>query len=166
MPSLLSQSQNPMLTITPPEAHQSLTCSPQSLFTSFHNIDASSTFPSSTDDITNMPHRLPDPDSLVAGVPSTSPTFALKMGSSQPAMSDVSQALEIARESPAGASDPTVGKILDQAIAHIWSKIQAKPDDYVMTREEFSVFNYFQHRFTGNKAAAAARARFWDKTNA
>ncbi|OAQ97229.1 hypothetical protein LLEC1_02991 [Akanthomyces lecanii] len=84
-----------------------------------------------------MPHRLPDPDSLVAGVPSTSLAFAMKMGSSQHAMSDVSQALEIARESPAGASDPTVGKILDHAIAHIWGKIQARPDDYVMTREDW-----------------------------
>ncbi|ATY62682.1 hypothetical protein CCM_00941 [Cordyceps militaris CM01] len=114
-----------------------------------------------------MPHRLPDPASLVAGVPSTNSALFLKMGSSsQLVMSDVSQALEIARESPAGASDPTVSKILDQAIAHIWKKIQAKPNDYVMTRDEFSVFNYFQHRFAGDKTAIAARARFWNSTKA
>ncbi|KAM3551603.1 hypothetical protein MY1884_007633 [Beauveria asiatica] len=111
-----------------------------------------------------MPHRLPDPASLVAGV-SSSPAFSLKMGSS-PVMSDVSQALEIARESPAGASDATVSRILDQAIASIWNKIQAQPDDYVMTRDEFSVFNYFQHRFNGDKTAVAARARYWNSTKA
>ncbi|TQW00682.1 hypothetical protein V2A60_001738 [Cordyceps javanica] len=115
-----------------------------------------------------MPHRLPDPASLVAGVPSISrPVLSLKMGSSShPTMSDVSQALEIARESPAGASDPTVSKILDQAITHIWKKIQAKPDEYVMTRDEFSVFNYFQHRFVGDKTAMDARARYWNGTKA
>ncbi|KAM3450849.1 hypothetical protein MY8738_008567 [Beauveria namnaoensis] len=114
-----------------------------------------------------MPHRLPEPASLVAGVSSTSPASFLNMGSSsQLVMSDVSQALEIARESPAGASDPTMSKFLDQAITHIWKKIQAKPDEYAMTRDEFPVFNYFQHRFTGDKTAVAARARYWNSTQA
>lgn len=114
-----------------------------------------------------MPHRLPDPASLVAGVPSSNPIFSRKMSSSsQPIMSEVTQALEIARESPAGASDPTVHKILDQAITHIWNKVQSKPDEYVMTRDEFSVFNYFQHRFVGNKTAIAARARYWNNIKA
>ncbi|KAJ6787798.1 hypothetical protein PWT90_01475 [Aphanocladium album] len=156
-----------MLTIPPPEAQQAHTYTSQPPSSSFYTINTYPSLPSSNFDTNNMPHRLPDPASLVAGVPSSNHAFSLKLGSSsQPIMSDVTQALEIARESPAGASDPTVRKILDQAIMHIWNKVQAEPEDYVMTRDEFSVFNYFQHRFSGNKTAVAARARFWNNTKA
>ncbi|KAK9782806.1 hypothetical protein SCAR479_01149 [Seiridium cardinale] len=74
----------------------------------------------------------------------------------------VAQALEIARESPDGAMDPTVSGILEGALAQIWAKVQAHPNSYIMSRDEFAVFNYFQHRFEGNKTATAARRRYWD----
>jgi hypothetical protein len=78
----------------------------------------------------------------------------------------VSQALEIARESPDGAQDPTVSKILEQALSSIWAKVEAQPTSYVMTRDEFAVFNFFQHRFIGNQTAVLARRRYWDETHA
>lgn len=78
----------------------------------------------------------------------------------------VAQALEIARESPDGSSDPTISKILEAALAQIWAKVQAQPDSYVMTRDEFAVFNFFQHRFAGDKTAVKARKRYWDNTHA
>jgi hypothetical protein len=78
----------------------------------------------------------------------------------------VAQALEIARESPDGSSDPTISKILEAALARIWSKVTENPDSYVMTKDEFAVFNFFQHRFTGNKMAIGARKRYWDNTHA
>jgi hypothetical protein len=78
----------------------------------------------------------------------------------------VAQALEIARESPDGASDPTISGILEAAISQIWTKVQAQPDCYIMTRDEFAVFNFFQHRFEGNKMAVAARRRYWDNARA
>jgi hypothetical protein len=78
----------------------------------------------------------------------------------------VAQALEIARESPDGAQDPTVSKILEQALSEIWSKVQAHPSSYVMSRDEFAVFNFFQHRFVGNNTAVLARKRFWDHCHA
>ncbi|KAH7149499.1 hypothetical protein B0J13DRAFT_621357 [Dactylonectria estremocensis] len=78
----------------------------------------------------------------------------------------VSQALEIARESPDGSSDPTISKILEGALAQIWGKVQAHPNSYVMTRDEFAVFNFFQHRFTGDKTAVNARRRYWDNARA
>ncbi|KAJ2979637.1 hypothetical protein NQ176_g3127 [Zarea fungicola] len=162
-----------MLSISPLEAKQTHIYCPQPHCISFHpnsNIPAALASSVGSSSITNvdMPHRLPDPDSLVAGVPSNSPAFSLKAApsSSVPLMSEVSQALEIARESPAGASDLKVRKLLDQAISHIWAKVQAQPDEYVMTREEFSVFNYFQHRFVGDRKAVAARARYWDNCQA
>ncbi|KFA66385.1 hypothetical protein S40285_01310 [Stachybotrys chlorohalonatus IBT 40285] len=78
----------------------------------------------------------------------------------------VAQALEIARESPDGAQDPTVSKILEQALSEIWSKVQAQPSSYVMSRDEFAVFNFFQYRFVGNNTAILARKRFWDNCHA
>lgn len=87
--------------------------------------------------------------------------------SSRPAQdASVAQALEIARESPDGCSDPTISKILEAALSQIWSKVQAQPDSYVMTRDEFAVFNFFQHRFAGDKTAVGARKRFWDNCRA
>lgn len=74
----------------------------------------------------------------------------------------VSQALEIARDSEEGSRDPVVIAILENALARIWSKVQAQPSSYVMTRDEFAVFNYFQSRFTGNTTAIEARRRYWD----
>ncbi|KAF4446942.1 hypothetical protein F53441_9488 [Fusarium austroafricanum] len=78
----------------------------------------------------------------------------------------VAQALEIARESPDGSSDPTISKILEAALTRVWDKVQRNPDSYVMTRDEFAVFNFFQYRFTGNKTAVSARKRYWDNTHA
>jgi hypothetical protein len=79
-----------------------------------------------------------------------------------PAAVNVSQALEIARDSPEGPRDPTVINVLETALSDIWGKIEAQPTSYVMTRDEFAVFNYFQERFAGHALAAAARKRYWD----
>lgn len=78
----------------------------------------------------------------------------------------VRQALELARESPDGAQDPTIRKILEAAVTGLWGKVQDSPDSYVMDRDEFAVFNYFQHRFRGDSVATAARKRYWDNLRA
>ncbi|KAG5981069.1 hypothetical protein E4U55_003343 [Claviceps digitariae] len=78
----------------------------------------------------------------------------------------VTQALEIARESPDGASDPTISKILEHSLSQIWGRVQNQPGSYVMSRDEFSVFNFFQHRFIGDQDAIAARKRYWDNRRA
>ncbi|KAF5620649.1 peptide-N4-(n-acetyl-beta-glucosaminyl)asparagine amidase A [Fusarium tjaetaba] len=83
--------------------------------------------------------------------------------------SSVAQALEIARESPDGSSDPTISKILESALKRIWFKVEMQPDSYVMTRDEFAVFNFFQDRFINSvhtKKAVDARKRYWDNTHA
>lgn len=78
----------------------------------------------------------------------------------------VADALEAARESFEGAQDPNIVNILECAIASIWGKIEALPTSYVMTRDEFAVFNYFQTRFEGRQLAVAARKRYWDHQEA
>ncbi|RYP42073.1 hypothetical protein DL768_010398 [Monosporascus sp. mg162] len=80
--------------------------------------------------------------------------------------SKVAHALEVARDSPEGSQDPKICNILETALAQIWAKLQAEPDTYVMTRDEFAVFNFFQHRFVGNELAVAARKRYWDNVGA
>lgn len=79
---------------------------------------------------------------------------------------EVAKMLEIARESEEGAQNATVRAVLESALSRTWAKALADPDAYVMTRDEFSVFNYFQHRFVGNEIAKAARKRYWDTTSA
>jgi hypothetical protein len=82
----------------------------------------------------------------------------------QPQENEVAQALEVARDSPEGAEDPTVSNILEKTLAQIWGRVQAQPDTYVMSRNEFAVFNFFQYRFKGNKLAMAATKRYWDNS--
>ncbi|KAK5661408.1 hypothetical protein OQA88_11307 [Cercophora sp. LCS_1] len=74
----------------------------------------------------------------------------------------VMQALDIARDTFEGSIEPTVCRILDEAIERIWGYVLAQPDTYILTKDQFAVFNYFQARFRGNKIAQAATARFWN----
>ena len=75
----------------------------------------------------------------------------------------VAQALEIARESPDGAQDATIAGILETAIKAVWGRLMNDPTrSYVMSRSEFAVFNYFQHRFGHDRVATEARARYWN----
>lgn len=78
----------------------------------------------------------------------------------------VAEALEAARDSPDAARDPVVSGILESALSQIWERVLASPDSYTMSTGEFAVFNFYQHRFLGNKIAVAARRRYWDNTYA
>lgn len=71
------------------------------------------------------------------------------------------EALEIARETEDGMRDPTIRNLLETAITRIWNKVLEQPDSYIMAKDEFAIFNFFQHRFLGNEIAIAARRRFW-----
>ncbi|KAA8571517.1 hypothetical protein MFRU_016g00100 [Monilinia fructicola] len=76
-----------------------------------------------------------------------------------------SQALDLARTTEEGAHDPVVISILEGEINRIWIKIQTEPATYVMSREEFGVFNYFQNRFRGQELAAEAQRKYWDSNH-
>ncbi|KAK4089764.1 hypothetical protein PCL_05926 [Purpureocillium lilacinum] len=120
--------------------------------------------PPQTHLVAPMPHR--EPESPVLSHQPLGTMGGSNASSKTPQDAAVAQALEIARESPDGASDPTVSKILEHALSHIWGKVKAQPDGYIMTRDEFAVFNFFQHRFVGDKDAVAARKRYWDNFRA
>ncbi|KAI1425643.1 hypothetical protein F5Y12DRAFT_352486 [Xylaria sp. FL1777] len=79
--------------------------------------------------------------------------------------SDVIQALEIARDSPEAAGHGAIRDLLESALAGIWNRVLADESRYVMSRDEFAIFNFFQDRFRNNPLAMTARKRYWDNLN-
>ncbi|KAK3933637.1 hypothetical protein QBC46DRAFT_401595 [Diplogelasinospora grovesii] len=74
---------------------------------------------------------------------------------------EVAQALDVARETESDKLDPTIQGILDEALQRIWDNINANPDTYVMTVDQYAVFNFFQARYKNDKVALKAKARHW-----
>ncbi|MCJ1379028.1 hypothetical protein MMC17_002127 [Xylographa soralifera] len=74
----------------------------------------------------------------------------------------VAKALELVRNSETGEVHPGVDATLEKAVVQLWSRIQASPDRYIMNKDEFAVFNYFQERYKGDPTARQAVARFWN----
>ncbi|KAI9734837.1 MAG: hypothetical protein M1834_001916 [Cirrosporium novae-zelandiae] len=75
------------------------------------------------------------------------------------------QALAIVRDSDSGQVDISITRFLEGEIDDIWRRIQAQPNTYVMSEDEFAVFNYFRARFrrgADDSIAASAVKRFWD----
>ncbi|PGH03840.1 hypothetical protein GX51_03828 [Blastomyces parvus] len=70
-------------------------------------------------------------------------------------------ALEEARNSEDGRIDARMTSILELAIGEVWRKVQAEPDTYILTRDEFALFNYFLDRFRGPVAQRAVE-RYWN----
>lgn len=73
----------------------------------------------------------------------------------------MAEALEIARDMPDGARDPMISGILESALTQLWDRITAQPETYVMSTGELDLFNFYQHRFVGNKLAFTASKNFW-----
>ncbi|EEP80863.1 conserved hypothetical protein [Uncinocarpus reesii 1704] len=76
----------------------------------------------------------------------------------------VRRALEAARNNQDGQIDPRVSAILETAIGELWRKIQSQPDSYILTDNEFALFNYFQDRFRESAVAQRAVARYWNNS--
>ncbi|KAH8693093.1 hypothetical protein BGW36DRAFT_34042 [Talaromyces proteolyticus] len=79
-----------------------------------------------------------------------------------PAMTDVREALDRARNSTDGRIDSQTGAVLEKAIQELWSRIQAQPTSYILNRDEFALFNYFRERFKSSVVAQKAVERFWN----
>ncbi|KAK4549741.1 hypothetical protein LTR36_005042 [Oleoguttula mirabilis] len=58
------------------------------------------------------------------------------------------RAIDIARNTE-GDLDPTVDEYLERAVSDIWERIQGQPETYVLTKDEFAVFNFYIRRFEG-----------------
>ncbi|KAI0554659.1 hypothetical protein F4679DRAFT_307253 [Xylaria curta] len=75
---------------------------------------------------------------------------------------DVMLALEVARDSPEAADHGIIRDKLESALADIWGRVLADEFEYVMSRDEFAIFNFYQDRFRNNPIATSARKRYWD----
>jgi hypothetical protein len=73
----------------------------------------------------------------------------------------IQRALDIARNSE-GVVDPTISSYLERALRDVWTRLEAAPESYILTKDEFALFNFFRHRFTTSNVAQGAVQRFWD----
>ena len=73
------------------------------------------------------------------------------------------RAIDIAR-STEGELDHNVKAYLEVALQDIWNRINLEPDTYVMSRDEFAVFNFYAKRFNGLEIARRAIDRHWRHT--
>nr|POE94312.1 hypothetical protein CFP56_16552 [Quercus suber] len=69
------------------------------------------------------------------------------------------RAIDLARNTE-GELDPAVREYLQTAINDIWLRIQAD-SNYVLTKDEFPLFNFYIRRFQGHEQAERAIARYW-----
>jgi hypothetical protein len=74
---------------------------------------------------------------------------------------DIIQALDFARDNQDALDDPAIVWFLEVYLCSVWNRIQQDPNNYIMTHDEFSLFNFHQNRFVDNEVAKQARARFW-----
>ncbi len=73
------------------------------------------------------------------------------------------RAIDIARNTE-GELDPTVSTYLEGAITDIWNRVNEQPGTYILSRDEFAVFNYYIKRFGGSPVAEQAVDRYWRAT--
>lgn len=74
----------------------------------------------------------------------------------------IRQALERARNCEDGSVDAQTTATLEAAITELWARIQRDPESYILSRDEFALFNYFLERYRGSTVAQRAVARFWN----
>ena len=70
------------------------------------------------------------------------------------------RALDLARNAE-GDLDPNVSQYLEKALDDIWANITAQPESYVLSKDEFAVFNFYAQRFEGQPIAQQAIDRYW-----
>ncbi|KAJ5549752.1 hypothetical protein N7535_002307 [Penicillium sp. DV-2018c] len=76
-------------------------------------------------------------------------------------------ALEQARDCEDGPGNTETAAVLEAAITEVWNRIQAQPDNYVLSPDEFALFNYFLiTRYRNSPVAQSAVARFWNNYQA
>ncbi|KAF1354912.1 hypothetical protein BDV97DRAFT_278158, partial [Delphinella strobiligena] len=73
---------------------------------------------------------------------------------------NVQRALDIARNTE-GDLDPAISSFLESMLSGLWGRIDSEPDTYILTKDEFAVFNFFIARFDGSDKAEKAIARYW-----
>jgi hypothetical protein len=73
----------------------------------------------------------------------------------------IQRALGIARNSEEPI-ESACQDFLEQNLREIWIRIEAEPDTYILTKDEFALFNYYRYRIKSSLVAQSAIKRFWD----
>jgi len=73
----------------------------------------------------------------------------------------IQRALDIARNSEGGV-DPVISSYLDRAVREVWARLHAQPNTYILSKDEFALFNYFRARYQSSDITQRAVQRFWD----
>ena len=74
----------------------------------------------------------------------------------------IPEAINIVKQHQHGNVDPAVTSFLARIADDIWQRIQVQPSAYVLTREEFAVFNYYRGFFGDDEVVQQAIRRFWE----
>lgn len=73
----------------------------------------------------------------------------------------IQKALDIARNT----YDP-LNRIINHFLEHnwqqIWERLIAEPDTYLLTKDEFALFNFYRNKVSSHSLIVAAVGRFWD----
>lgn len=64
-----------------------------------------------------------------------------------------------------GDLDPKVHSYLEEALEDIWGRINSAPESYILSKDEFAIFNFYIQRFDGQPAAESAIERYWRHTS-
>lgn len=83
------------------------------------------------------------------------------MGGPDTQTGDIRDLLRIAKENENGQIKPEVTQALRQAMAALWNRIRTNSSTYIMSRDEFSLINYYQSDYKDNEIAQDAVKRFW-----
>lgn len=74
----------------------------------------------------------------------------------------IKDALDRARDCDDGSMDAVDSNLLEASIAELWGRIKNQPD-YVLTRDEFALFNFFRAtRYSDDPDAKRAVAQHWE----
>ena len=75
------------------------------------------------------------------------------------------RAIDIARNTE-GELDPNVKTYLDGAVRDIWNRVLQQPGSYILSKDEFAVFNFYRRQFEGDTRAEQAVDRYWRQNTA
>lgn len=79
--------------------------------------------------------------------------------------SNIARNLQLVRNSDASQVPESAIVALENALSQIWALLRAYPDTYLMSDDEFAVFNFYRSRYEQGQDAIInkdATARYWD----
>ena len=74
---------------------------------------------------------------------------------------DIQTALDIARNADTDVS-PQITNYLESQVRSVWKRLQKKPDTYILSKDEFALFNFYIYRYRGSEVTEKAVERFWN----